>query len=74
MELIKAGPDVNATDDYDSAPLHYATRNREEDCIALLLVLGADVHKAPKRWITLMRIAVQRKYKKIIEMLKQAGG
>jgi ankyrin repeat protein len=73
MKLIKAGADVNATDDYGNTPLHYATRSREEDCIALLLVLGAGVHKAPKRWITLMRIAVQRKYNKIIEMLKQAG-
>ena len=73
-ELIKAGADVNATDDYGNTPLHYATRSREEDCVALLLALGAGVHKAPKRWITLMRIAVQRKYKKIIEMLKQAGG
>jgi hypothetical protein len=74
MELIKAGADVNATDNDGRAPLHYATRNREEDCIALLLVLGAGVHKAPKRWITLMRIAVQRKYNKIIEMLKQVSG
>jgi ankyrin repeat protein len=74
MKLIKAGADVNATDDYGNTPLHYATRSREEDCIALLLVLGAGVHKAPKRWITLMRIAVQRKYNKIIEMLKQVSG
>jgi ankyrin repeat protein len=72
-ELIKAGADVNATDNDGSAPLHCAIRNREEDCIALLLALGADVPKARKRWITLMRIAVQRKYNKIIEMLKQVG-
>ena len=64
---------MNATDNDGSAPLHCAIRNREEDCIALLLALGADVPKARKRWITLMRIAVQRKYNKIIEMLKQVG-
>ena len=45
-ELIKAGADVNATDDDGSAPLHYAVHSRDEDCVALLLAHGADVHKS----------------------------
>ena len=73
-ELIKAGADVNATDNDGRAPLHYATRNREEDCIALLLAHGADVHKADHEGTTPMKLAVYLKCKKIIEMLKQAGG
>ena len=81
-ELIKAGADVNATDDTGWAPLHFAVECRDEDCIALLLAHGADVHYADDRWINAddrypdnpMRNAVQRKNKKIIEMLEQAGG
>ena len=49
-ELIKAGADVNATDDHGLAPLHYAVQGRDEDCVALLLAHGADVHKACDRY------------------------
>ena len=47
---------------------------RDEDCVALLLAHGADVHKADDVCMTPMRVAVQYKHKKMIEMLKQAGG
>jgi len=40
----------------------------------LLLAHGADVHKADDVGMTPMRVAVQYKHKKMIEMLKQAGG
>ena len=81
-ELIKAGADVNATDEDGLVPLHYAVEGRDEDCVAVLLAHGADVHYADDRWINAddrypdnpMRNAVQRKNKKIIEMLEQAGG
>ena len=64
---------MNATDDHGLAPLHYAVQGRDEDCVALLLAHGADVHKASTRYNT-DDIAVHHKNKKIIEMLKQAGG
>jgi len=73
-ELIKAGADVNAIDDYGFAPLHRAVQGRDEDCVALLLAHGADVHKSTSSGYTAMTYAVQRELKKIIEMLKQAGG
>jgi ankyrin repeat protein len=73
-ELIKAGADVNATDDNGLATLHYAVQSRDEDCVALLLAHGADVHKAGDSGTTPMTLAVHHKNKKIIEMLKQAGG
>ena len=73
-ELIKAGADVNTTDDDGTTPLHYAVHNRDEDCAALLLAHGADVHKVDYAGRTPMRIAMQREHKKMIEMLKQAGG
>ena len=73
-ELIKAGADVNATEDHGLAPLHYAVQGRDEDCVALLLAHGADVHKAGDAGTTPMTLAVQHKNKKIIEMMKQAGG
>ncbi len=73
-ELIKAGADVNATDNYGFAPLHRAVQGRDEDCVALLLAHGADVHKADNVGTTPMKFAVQRELKKIIKMLKQAGG
>jgi len=73
-ELIKAGADVNATDDHGWAPLHYAVDCRDEDCVAVLLAHGADVHKADDAGRTPMRVAVQHEHKKMIEMLKQAGG
>ena len=73
-ELIKAGADVNTTDDDGTAPLHFAVHNRDEDCAALLLAHGADVHKVDYAGRTPMRIAMQREHKKMIEMLKQAGG
>ena len=73
-ELIKAGADVNATDDYGSAPLHYAVQGGDEDCVALLLAHGVDVHKANDGGRTPMTYAVYHMNKKIIEMLKQAGG
>ena len=76
-ELIKAGADVNATEDEGWAPLHRAAWFGHEDCVAVLLAHGADVHKARKQWImriTPMKIAVHFRRKKIIEMLKQAGG
>ena len=41
---------------------------------ALLLAHGADVHKAGDSGTTPMTLAVHHKNKKIIEMLKQAGG
>ena len=73
-ELIKAGADVNATDDKGWVPLHFAVDCRDEDCVALLLAHGADVHKADDEGMTSMRVAVIYNHKKIIEMLKQAGG
>ena len=73
-ELIKAGADVNATEDQGLAPLHYAVQGRHEDCVALLLAHGADVHKSSSRGIPAMKFAVHHKNKKIIKMLKQAGG
>ena len=87
-ELIKAGADVNATDDdgYSYTPLHRAAWFRHEDCVAVLLAHGADVHKRISTGQTAMRLAVLRKRysamklavycknKKIIKMLKQAGG
>jgi ankyrin repeat protein len=73
-ELIKAGADVNGTEDHGLAPLHYAVQGRDEDCVALLLAHGADVHKRTSRGIPAMKFAVHHKNKKIIEMLKQAGG
>jgi len=73
-ELIKAGADVNATDDNGLATLHYAVQSRDEDCVALLLAHGADVHKRTSRGIPAMKFAVHHEHKKIIEMLKQAGG
>ena len=75
-ELIKAGADVNATDDdgYSYTPLHRAAWFRHEDCVAVLLAHGADVHKADNVGTTPMKFAVQRELKKIIKMLKQAGG
>ena len=90
MKLIKAGADVNATNEHDishrilpwSTSLHYAVRFEHEDCVAVLLAHGADVHYADDGWINAdvryphnpMRQAVLSKNKKIIEMLKQAGG
>ena len=73
-ELIKAGADVNATDEDGLVPLHYAVDGRDEDCVAVLLAHGADVHKSTSLGYTAMTYAVLRKYNKIIEMLKQAGG
>jgi len=89
-ELIKAGADVNATNVYDTSyrmfpwmtPLHYAVWFEQEDCVAVLIAHGADVHYADDGWINAdvryphnpMRQAVLSKNKKIIEMLKQAGG
>ena len=81
-ELIKAGADVNATNVYDTGhrifpwmtPLHYAVWFEQEDCVAVLLAHGADVHKADDEGMTPMLFVVQHKQKKIIEMLKQAGG
>ena len=73
-ELIKAGADVNATDEDGLVPLHYAVEGRDEDCVAVLLAHGADVHKADDEGMTPMLFVVQHKQKKIIEMLKQAGG
>ena len=73
-ELIKAGADVNATDEDGLVPLHYAVDGRDEDCVAVLLAHGADVHKADDEGMTPMLFVVQHKQKKIIEMLKQAGG
>ena len=73
-ELIKAGADVKATDDAGLVPLHFAVHFGDEGCIALLLAHGADVHKADHEGTTPMKLAVYLKCKKIIEMLKQAGG
>ena len=73
-ELIKAGADVKATDDAGLVPLHFAVHFGYEGCIALLLAHGADVHKADHEGTTPMKLAVYLKCKKIIEMLKQAGG
>jgi len=73
-ELIKAGADVKATDDAGLVPLHYAVQGRDEGCVALLLAHGADVHKADDEGTTPMTLAVYLKCKKIIKMLKQAGG
>ena len=52
----------------------YAIHFGDEDYVALLLAHGADVHKADDVGMTPMRVAVQYKHKKMIEMLKQAGG
>ena len=65
---------MNATDNDGYTPLHYATLNREEDCVAVLLAHGADVHKSTSSGYTAMTYAVILMYEKIIEMLKQAGG
>ena len=65
---------MNATDEDGLVPLHYAVDGRDEDCVAVLLAHGADVHKADDEGMTPMLFVVQHKQKKIIEMLKQAGG
>ena len=74
-ELIKAGADVNATAEDGNAPLHYAVACNEKACVAaLLLAHGVDVRKADHAGTTPMTLAVYLERKKMIKMLKQAGG
>ena len=75
-ELIKAGADVNATDDDGIHPTPLrdpaAEKRIASPCCSRTALMSTKLLQA--ELIRDDNYAVQRKYKKIIKMLKQAGG
>ena len=59
--LLEAGANVNALDEYQMAPLHFAARNGNADVVAALLKAGADVNRCDAHNYTPLHWACMRR-------------
>ena len=71
--LIKAGADVNATDDYGETALMWAAWYDAADAAKMLIEAGADVNARDKGGKTALIIAEDHNAKDVMALLKAAG-
>jgi ankyrin repeat protein len=73
--LVSKGFDINAFDDLNRAPLHYAVEENQYEAAQLLLSLGADVngYEDDKIGETPLNIAAQGIDPKVVVLLLKHG-
>jgi pectate lyase len=75
MELILAVKHVqiNAEDELQSTPLHYAVQNGYKEVAELLIAKGTDINAKDNRGITALHLAAKGGQKEMVELLITKG-
>jgi hypothetical protein len=71
--LLKAGIDINTTDNDGKTPLYSASENGHKNIVQLLVDAGADVNKVDKYSYTPLLAASESGHKDTVKLLLQAG-
>lgn len=80
--LIANGADINATDNYNKTPLHYACsfnkicgvwKDEKEDIAKILITNGADVNARDIYGRTPLALAIRSRHEKTVKLLCEHG-
>ena len=71
--LIAEGADVNAKDEDETTPLHYAAHRDRKEIAELLIAKGADVNAKDEDGVTPQHLAAELGHKEIVELLIAEG-
>jgi hypothetical protein len=72
-ELISAGEDINAPDDYGWTPLHYAVSRRQGEMVILLLERGAAIAPRDRIGRSPLDLSAQYNFPDMAELLISRG-
>lgn len=70
-KLVDCGADVNARDDWERTPLHYAVERGSGEAVSTLRALGADINARNQQGDSPLDIAEKSGNKEIAELLRQ---
>lgn len=68
-ELVRAGADVNISNNTGDNALHYALRYGNQEVARFLLKKGADCNKTDNQGITPLQIAVEKGYDTLLDIM-----
>lgn len=72
--LVEKGADVNARDDRGRNPLHWAAMFRNLEAAEILISKITDINLKDREGHTALKIAKDKGYNEIVELLKKNGG
>ena len=72
-ELLAAGAEVEATNEFGETPLMWAAENGHTGCVAVLLAAGVDVEATDKEGGTALVAAAEHGHKACVALLRAAA-